>query len=401
MEPAIREILDLVFRWVHLIAGIMWVGNSLLFNWLDRNLQKRDGASERHVGEVWLLHSGGFYEVEKKFLGPTEMPKILHWFKWQAYTTWLTGACLLGIVYYSSGGDTMLDPSVARIGAGAAVALGAGSIVTGWLLYELLWRSPLARFDAVATAVSLAVLSADVWLVTHVLSGRAAFIHVGAMLGTCMAGNVFFHIVPSQRALVASTLAGKSQKEDERLSNLAKRRSIHNNYMTFPLLFTMVSNHFGSVYGHPYNWALLAILFIGGASARHFLNVRFWFKQWRPALGATISVTVVLVVFILARVGRAADVPVQDGEKVSFAAVHVVIAERCVPCHSAKPTIVSNPLPPPNVRFDTVEQIKEFSSRIKTRAVISRSMPLANKTQMTDEERDLLAKWFVQGAQTE
>jgi uncharacterized membrane protein len=379
----------------------MWVGNSLLFNWLDRNLVKREGASERHVGEVWLLHSGGFYEVEKKFLGPTEMPKILHWFKWQAYTTWLTGACLLGIVYYSSGGDTMLDPSVARIGAGAAVGLGAGSIVTGWLLYELLWRSPLARFDAVATAVSLAVLAADVWLVTHVLSGRAAFIHVGAMLGTCMAGNVFFHIVPSQRALVASTLAGKSQAEDERLSNLAKRRSIHNNYMTFPLLFTMVSNHFGSVYGHPYNWLLLAILFVGGASARHFLNVRFWFRRWLPALGATISVTVVLLVFALTRLGRAADMPAPDGERVSFAAVRVVIAERCVTCHSAKPTIVSNPLPPPNVRFDTAEQIKELSPRIKTRAVISRSMPLANKTQMTDEERDLLAKWFVQGAQTE
>jgi uncharacterized membrane protein len=401
VEPAIRETLDVVFRWVHLIAGIMWVGNSLLFNWLDRNLVRREGAPERHVGEVWLLHSGGFYEVEKKFLGPTEMPKVLHWFKWQAYTTWLTGACLLAIVYYSSGGDTMLDPSVSRIGPGAAVALGAGSIIGGWMLYELLWRSPLARFDAVATALSLAVLSADVWLVTHLLSGRAAFIHVGAMLGTCMAGNVFFHIVPSQRALVASTLAGRPRAEDERLSNLAKRRSIHNNYMTFPLLFTMVSNHFGGVYGNPYNWALLAVVFVGGASARHVLNVRFSFGRWVPALAATISVTVGLLLLMLARAGRAADVAALNGPRVSFAAARAVLSERCVPCHSANPTIVSSPLPPPSVRFDTAEEIRQFASRIETRAVVSRSMPLANKTQITDEERDLLGRWFAEGAPTE
>ena len=404
MESTVHELIDLVFRWVHLIAGIMWVGNSMLFNWLDRNLIKpgEHGIAKKEglVGSIWMVHSGGFYEIEKKFLAPSQMPAILHWFKWQSYITWMTGAALLAIVYYTGGGGLLVDPSVAPMSPEMATAIGVGFIVGSFIVYDLLWRSPLAKFAGAATAVSLALACGVIWELTHLLSGRAAFIHVGAMLGTLMAGNVFFHIIPSQRALIAATKAGKPQ--DATIANHAKQRSIHNNYMTFPLLFTMLSNHFGSVYGHKYNWALLAIIFLGGAGVRHFMNIRFTFGRWIPALGATALASLGATVFILTRASAPViATPVNVGERVSFTSVQLVIAQRCVSCHSANPTDKSLPAPPPGIRFDTPEEIKAFGSRIQARAVVSRTMPLANKTGMTDEERDLLARWFMQGARTD
>ncbi len=404
MESTLHELIDLVFRWVHLIAGIMWVGNSMLFNWLDRNLIKpgEHGIAKKEglVGSIWMVHSGGFYEIEKKFLAPSGMPAILHWFKWQSYITWMTGAALLAIVYYTGGGGLLVDPSVAPMSAEMATAIGVGFIVGSFVAYDLLWRSPLAKYESAATAVSLALACGVIWELTHLLSGRAAFIHVGAMLGTLMAGNVFFHIIPSQRELIAATKAGKPQ--DAKIANHAKQRSIHNNYLTFPLLFTMLSNHFGSVYGHKYNWALLAIIFLGGAGVRHFMNIRFTFPRWIPALGVTATVSLGAVVFILTRpTSPVIAAPVNVGERVSFTSVQLVIAQRCLSCHSANPTDKSLPAPPPGIRFDTPEEIKAFGSRIQARAVVSRTMPLNNKTGMTDEERDLLARWFMQGARTE
>ncbi|HEY8039044.1 MAG TPA: urate hydroxylase PuuD, partial [Polyangiaceae bacterium] len=289
LEESVRELLDVLLRWVHLVAGIMWVGNSLLFNWLDRNLIRDAGAGERHLGRIWLLHSGGFYDVEKKFLAPSEMPRVLHWFKWQSYTTWMSGIALLTLLYWTGGASLMIDPGVARLGPGQAAAIGVGVVVGGWIVYDGVWRL-LARHEGAAIALSLALVAAVIWTLTHVLSGRAAFIHVGAMLGTCMAGNVAMHIVPSQRQLVAATEAGRAQ--DPRVSDHAKQRSIHNNYMTFPLLFTMLSNHFSLIYGSRASWLLLGILFVGGALVRHWMNVRFTFRAWLPALALTVCACV-------------------------------------------------------------------------------------------------------------
>jgi uncharacterized membrane protein len=404
LESTLHELIDLVFRWVHLIAGIMWVGNSMLFNWLDRNLVKpgEGGVAKKEglVGTIFMVHSGGFYEVEKKFLAPSQMPAILHWFKWQSYTTWVTGAALLAIVYYTGGGALMVDPSVAPITPEFATAIGVGVIVGSFVVYDLLWRSPLAKREGVGVAVSLAIACGVIWELTHYLSGRAAFIHVGAVIGTIMAGNVFFHIIPSQRELIAATKAGKPQ--DAAIANHAKQRSIHNNYLTFPLLFTMLSNHFGSVYGNKYNWLLLGILFVGSAGVRHFMNIRFTFARWLPALGATALVSIGAVVFILARpTSTVSAAPANVGERVSFTSVQLIIVQRCLPCHSERPTDHSLPAPPPGIRFDTPEEIQAFGSRIQARAVVSRTMPLANKTGMSDEERDLLARWFIQGAHIE
>ena len=396
-EQTVRELLDLLLRWVHLIAGIMWIGNSLLFNWLDRSLIRDTTAGERHVGRIWLLHSGGFYDVEKKFLAPSEMPRVLHWFKWQAYTTWMTGFALLTLLYWTGGAPLMVDREIAQLTPGQAVHIGVGVVFGGWVVYDVAWRL-LGRFEAVASALSLAMLAGIIWALTHLLSGRAAFIHVGALLGTLMAGNVAMHIVPSQRKLVAATQEGRAQ--DRRHSDHAKQRSIHNNYMTFPLLFTMLSNHFSLIYGSPWSGVLLGVLFVGGALARHWLNTRFTFRRWLPALAGTVVATVGLVAFVVTRpTGREVSA-VPGAPPVAYASVQFVLQQRCLPCHSDHPTILTNPPAPAGVRFGKPEEVDMWRERIKARVVVTRSMPLNNMTGMTNEERDTIATWLSQGAPT-
>jgi len=398
LETTVRELLDLLLRWVHLIAGIMWVGNSLLFNWLDRNLEKDESKGPRHVGRIWLLHSGGYYDVEKTFLAPDQMPRTLHWFKWQSYTTWMSGVALLALLYWTSGASLMIDPSVMRLTSGQAVGIGVGTVVLGWLLYDGAWRL-FGRFERAATLASIAFVAAVIWGLTHVLSGRAAFIHVGAMLGTCMAGNVFMHIVPSQRELVAATLSGKPQDVAVAASKHAKQRSIHNNYLTFPLLFTMLSNHFSVITGSKWSFVLLGILFVGGAMVRHWLNIRFTFKAWIPALAATITVALGAVAAVVLA-GSPAGVSA-GGERVAWTTAQGILQQRCNPCHSDHPTIESNPPAPSIVRFGTPDEIAMWKERIAARAVVTRTMPLNNRTEMTDDERDTLGRWLAQGAPTQ
>ena len=392
-ETTVRDLLDVLFRWVHLIAGIMWVGNSMLFNWLDRNLIRDPGKGETHFGRIWMLHSGAFYDVEKKLLAPDEMPKVLHWFKWQAYTTWLTGFCLLVLLYWTGGAVLMVDPSVMRLSPGQSVHIGVAIVFGGFILYDLVWRL-LGKIEWLAMGLSLAGLAGVVWGLPHVLSGRAAFIHVGALIGTCMAGNVMAHIIPSQRKLVAATQAGKPQNPED--SKHAKQRSIHNNYLTFPLLFTMLSNHFSAVTGSAASWQLLAAFIVGGALSRHWLNIRFTFGPWLPALSATVIATFALVAFILARNAPIPIPSVASGPPVTFAQVQFILQTRCVPCHSDQPSIVSNPPAPAGVRFGTLEEVTLWKERIKARVVVTRTMPLNNRTEMTDDERATLGQWLVQ-----
>lgn len=395
MESTVRELLDLFVRWVHVIAGIMWIGNSLLFNWLDRNLRPADPARERSFGKIWLLHSGAFYEVEKQLLGPGEMPEKVHWFMFQNLTTWVSGILLLIIVYYMGGAAYTIDPGVANLGTTMAISIGVGTLIGAWFVYDLLWRSPLGKQTPVAFLLSFALLIAVSYGLTRVFSGRAAYIHVGALLGTLMTGNVWFYVVPSQRKLVAATQAGLPQ--DPAFSYRAKERSIHNNYMTFPVIFIMVSNHFPSTYGHALNWVLLAILMLGGALVRHFMNIRFTYRGWLRWVIAVVLVGVALVFGIMTRAagprGGGAD-----SAPVDFADVQAVVRRRCLPCHSVTPSDSQFTAPPAGVMFDTPERIQLLAVRIKERAVVSKTMPLGNKTQITDEERALLGAWVDQGA---
>jgi uncharacterized membrane protein len=393
MFDHVAELAHLITRWVHLIAGIMWVGNSMLFNWLDRNLE-RTKDDPLHVGEIWMVHSGGFYQVEKKHLEPAQMPKTLHWFMFQNLTTWVSGICLLILVYYMSAKTMMVDPLVAPITGQTAVAISAGSLLGAWLLYNALWRSPLGKSPGLASLLSLGVVVASAALYFNVYSGRAAYVHVGVLLGTMMTGNVWFVIVPSQRELVAATKEGRAQ--DPALGMQAKERSIHNNYMTFPLLFIMLSGHFPSTFSHPKNWLILTILALSSAGVRHLMNVRFTTPGWLwPASGLVVgAIAILLVLFSDLNVKS----PSAGGPAPTFAEVQGVVERRCVRCHAQHPTDDVYKLPPNGFVLDSPDAIVRQADKIVERSVKLKNMPLANTTQMTDDERALLGAWHVAGA---
>ena len=395
------ELLDLAFRWLHVIAAIMWIGNSLLFNWLDRNLRPSSRGRPEVYGDIWLLHSGGFYFVEKTSLSGQPMPRPLHWFKWQAYTTWLSGAALLVVVYYAGGRALLTDPSKAALTPIVAMAVAIGSIVVGWLIYDLLWHYVAPKSETAAGVMSVVALGLIVYALTSLLSGRAAFLHVGALLATIMAANVGHTIMPSQRVLVDAVASGRPP--DPAIAQAAKTRSIHNNYLTFPVIVLMLSSHFPGVYGHSSSWLLLLLLVAIGAAVRHILNIRFAFRRWVPALALTLAAGFA-VLFVFSRPGggssavsggaSAAEVPAQ----VTFTDVRSIIDRRCSACHSATPSITEFGAMPGGVSFDDPARIQALAARIRARAVETRTMPLGNRTHMTDRERAFLARWIDHGA---
>jgi uncharacterized membrane protein len=399
VTPTIFELLDLAARWVHVIAGIMWVGNSMLFNWLDRTLAPPSRPGHGLQGESWLLHSGGFYFVEKTQLVGQPLPRTLHWFKWQAYTTWISGAVLLVAVYYAGGRAALTDPAVRTLTHGAAVAIGIGAIVIGVGVYELTQRVVGPRASALANTILLAVFVAIVYALTHLLSGRAAFLHIGAMLASIMAGNVAMTIVPSQRELVKA-VAGHGHA-DPTIAARAKRVSINNNYITFPVIALMVSAHFPSLYAHQWSWLLLLLIVATGAAARHVMNVRFTAPWWRPALaGIVVASAIALYALLAMRQSMPAQRVTTDDipAVVTFADARHVIDRRCAACHSLQPSDSSFGAAPAGVAFDLPAQIQSHAARIRERAVVTRTMPLANKTHITEQERAILGRWIEQGA---
>jgi uncharacterized membrane protein len=386
---------DLLLRWTHFIAGIAWIGSSFYFIWLDRALSAPAPPRARVEGEVWMVHSGGFYQTEKRRPGPGEVPAVLHWFKWEAMLTWISGIALLVLVYYLSGAY-LLDPAVSSVGRGTATALGIGLLVIGWVAYDWLWRSPLAtdRAGWGATAISLALLAAVTIVSCRLLSGRAAYMHVGALLGTLMVANVWLRILPAQQTMIDATKAGR--QPDFTLGERAKQRSLHNSYMTFPLLFIMLSNHYPRTYASPVNWLVLLLLCVAGAAVRHAMIGHGAPARWALAPAAT-----ALAAAVFLSTPQAAVTPiVAPGAVPSFAAVRAVVAQRCLPCHSRFPsdsTFGAAP-PPAGVAFDTPESIVRLAPRIRVRVVETQTMPLANKTGMTPDERALLARWIAAGA---
>ena len=394
-----RELLDLVFRWMHVIAGIMWIGNSLLWNWIDRNLEPSRQGKPGIQGEIWLLHSGAFYFMEKDLKG-WDRDRPLHWFKWQAYTTWLTGAALLVVVYYASGGALLIDPAVADLTPARATLIGVGTIVGGWLVYHYGLARLLARAGGMAALLALVLVLGVSYGLTHVFSGRAAFLHVGAMLGTLMAGNVFRVIMPAQRILVAAAEQGRTP--DPAPAKRAKERSIHNNYMTFPVIVLMLSAHFPGLYANRLSWLVLGVLVLAGASVRHILNVRFTFARWKPALAVTMAASLIALYALAARpAGTRAQPASAAGGAVTFAQANAVIQKRCTVCHSADAADRTFGVAPAGVAFDTPAQIRARIDRIRARAVETQTMPPANKTFMTAEERALLGRWIAQGARVD
>lgn len=383
---------NLLLRWIHLIAGIGWIGSSFYFIWLDRALSAPVRPRPGVEGELWMVHSGGFYQVEKRRIGPGDLPAVLHWFKWEALLTWISGIALLVLIYYL-GDAYLLDPSVSRIGRGTATALGVGLLVIGWIVYDTLWRSRLADHPGVTTAISLVLLAAATIALCRLLSGRAAYMHVGALLGTVMVANVWMRILPAQREMIAATAAGR--QPDFTLGERAKRRSVHNSYMTLPVLFIMLSNHYPATYASPFNWLILLLLIVAGAAARHLM-----IGNARTALWAAAPAAVALGAVVVLSAPPPPRARPADALAPRFADVRAVIDRRCLPCHSAYPTdsAFGRTPPPAGVAFDTPEAVQRLADRIRVRAVETQTMPLANKTGMTPEERELLGRWVSAGA---
>ncbi|MGQ0648468.1 MAG: urate hydroxylase PuuD [Gemmatimonadaceae bacterium] len=383
---------NLIVRVIHFAAGIAWIGSSFYFVWLDRALTIPSPPRPGVEGDVWMVHSGGFYLVERRRIGPGQMPAVLHWFKWEAALTWATGMVLLAVVYYLSGGAYLLDPAVSSLTTGQATVLSLGLLAAGWFVYDLVWRSPLGRTAWPAGAVSLALLAAVMFGLFATLSARAAYIHVGALLGTLMVANVWAVILPAQQQMIDATARG--QQPDFSLGEQAKHRSMHNSYMTFPVLFTMVSSHFPQTYGHRLGWLILALLTIAGAAARHAMIGKGKHRSW-ALLPMVASLVAVIAMATPRPAGSTAASPGAALSAATFADARAVINTRCLACHSAYPTDSVFRAPPNGVAFDTPGQILHWAPRIHERAVVQQTMPLSNKTGMTRAEREALRRWTV------
>ncbi|MGE0030966.1 MAG: urate hydroxylase PuuD [Steroidobacteraceae bacterium] len=393
IEAYVLDWLNLVLRWAHVITGIAWIGSSFYFMWLDArlNVPPRNPEGPDVAGDLWAVHGGGFYHAQKYRIAPGELPEPLHWFKWEAYATWLTGFLLLAVVYYANAGTLLVDPAVAGISAGTAIVLSLALLPAGWLLYDALCRfGPRgSAFAALGAALVLGLCFGA----SQFFGGRGAFMQVGVMLGTIMAANVWRVIIPSQKALVAAKLAGSAP--DPALAARAKQRSVHNNYLTLPVVFVMISPHFAFAYSHRHGWLVLFLMFVGGATVRHWFNLR---NQGRPRAVlpvAALALGVALAIALTPRDPGDASTPAQE---VSFARVNRIIHARCVTCHSAAPDHPTAPVAAAGVTFDTPREVKAWAPRIHERAVATRTMPLANLTGMTDEERALIARWYAGGA---
>jgi len=390
MEAYALDWLNLLVRWLHLTAGVAWIGTSVYYIALDYHLLAPKNNDEDLAGEVWEIHGGGFYRVEKYKLAPRQLPSPLHWFKWEAYTTWLSGFSLLVVLYYANASTYLVDKSVRDISPLAAVAFSVAVLVVGWFVYDGLCRVLEGRDLWLAAAICV-VIAVTAFGVSQVLSGRATYIQVGAMIGTWMAANVRFVIIPGQRELVAAKQAGREPSAIHGIRG--KQRSVHNNYFTLPVLFAMISNHFPFTYGQPRGWLVLLVLMALSAWLRHFFNLR---HQGRVVWAIPISAAVGVVVLAVAIAPTFGSAPGQSS--VTFAQAQAVIARRCVPCHSAVPTQPGFSAPPNGVSFESAEQITGRAAQIYQRAVVAKEMPLGNLTEMTQEERDLLGAWYQGGA---
>ena len=401
MAAYLIDWLSLAARWLHLITGIAWIGASFYFVWLDNHLlPPRDPKdSARGIGgEVWSVHGGGFYQAQKFKVAPAFLPEPLHWFKWEAYWTWMSGTFLLALIYWYGAEIYLIDPTVAALSKPVAIAIGVGTLVLGWLVYDVLCKSRLGQNDRLlGVAVCLFTVLVAYGL-CQVFSGRGAFIHYGAMLGTIMVANVFFVIMPGQRELVSATEAGRSPDPTPGLK--AKQRSVHNTYFTLPVLFVMISNHYAMTYGHAYNWLILLAISLIGALIRVYFVARHKgpASPW-PLLAAAL-LTLALVAALAPR--TTPDTGQDTGNtSVSFSQVQQIVTQRCTVCHATHPSQPGFTAPPKGVVFDTPQDITGQALTIHQQTVVSKAMPIGNLTGMSDAERALIDQWFQAGATAE
>ena len=390
-QAHVMEWLNLIIRLMHITFGIAWIGASFYFVFLENALNRTKDVREELAGNLWAIHGGGFYYLEKYKLAPKVIPKELHWFKYEAYFTWLSGFSLLFVVYYFNASAFLIDTNVMKLSSLEAISIGLGSFAIGWLLYDLLCRSALIKNSTLFTLVGFILLSGFAYFYCHVFSARAAYIHFGALIGTIMVANVFFVIIPSQKSMVKAASIGRIP--DPRLGNNAGIRSLHNNYFTLPVLFVMISNHFPSTFANKNQWIILLIISLGTSGVKHYLNLREKGKY-------TVWVMPVSVLILLSAVFLSAPrvESTQCSNKISFSEVNTIIQTRCIACHSTHPTDPSLSAPPNGIVYDTPEKIALLKDKIMQRVVVTKTMPQNNKTNMTDDERDIIRCWIQQGA---
>lgn len=395
MEAYIVDWLSLLTRWLHLISGIAWIGASFYFVMLDNSLTqpKNPDDTKRGVfGELWAVHGGGFYISQKFLTGPKGEPltENLHWSKWEAYTTWLSGIALLALIYWLGASSYLIDRSVMALSPPAAIAISIASLAGGWFVYDGLCRLLEGKENVLAALVFVFIM-ACAWVLFHVFSARAAYIHVGAIIGTIMVANVFFHIIPGQKRMVADIRAGRDP--DPRPGIIGKQRSVHNTYFTLPVLFVMISNHYPMTYSHSQGWLVLGVIMLAGVLIRQFFVLRHSGNvKWAlPAAGVALLAGVAVAI--------APKIADSGGGRVTFANVQDVLKERCLQCHASQPTQPGFAQPPKGVLLETPEQVAANAPKI-AETVGNKYMPIGNLTQMTDDERALIATWFAQGAAT-
>ena len=395
LYPFLLDWLDLIVRWIHIIVGIAWIGTSFYFNWLDSRLD-REINNENIEGELWSVHSGGFYHINKLKGPPKVFPKELHWFKWEAYTTWISGFVLLIIIYYLNAEGMMIDKNVNDLSPFNAIGISLIFLLGSWLIYDFLCKSILINNTILFSLVCLFIAILASYFLTKIFGSRAAYVHVGACLGTIMAANVFRIIIPSQKNMVDAALT--NEKPDLQKGINAKIRSIHNNYITLPVLFIMMSSHFPFTYGHKYNWLILALISIIGATVRHYFNLRNkkQHKVWILPLAALGMIFLMLYVSSpkINQINQINNI----NEEISFHEINNIIKYRCGVCHSNNPTFEGFEDPPLGIIFGTSEDISKNIGKIKAQVIDSDIMPPGNLTGMTESERSKINLWIHQGA---
>jgi uncharacterized membrane protein len=391
MDAHLVEWLNILLRWAHVIVGIGWIGTSFYFVALDMSLRKREGLAPGVMGSAWLVHGGGFYSVEKYASAPANMPPDLQWYKWEAYLTFLTGFALLAVMYYWNAQTYLIDPRVFAMTPTTAIALSLVSLTLGWFVYDAMCKSPLGKQPVLLATMVFAFLILMTWGFTHIFSGRGAFIHIGMLVGTIMVANVRFIIIPNQKKIVADLIAGRTP--DPALGAAGKNRSMHNTFLTLPVILFMISNHYPILHSHPHAWLVAALVIVMGALARWF-----WVRHeahdpisrigW--AVPAAAGVLAVAVVMTAPRID-----PAMAGMRVADTRVLEIVQTHCAACHAAKPTLEGFTEAPKGIKLETLDLIRAHSSAVMSQAVTTQAMPLGGFTEMKDEERRELGAWLL------
>ncbi|SVA90465.1 uncharacterized protein METZ01_LOCUS143319 [marine metagenome] len=380
---------NLLVRWGHMIAGIAWIGTSFYFIALDLSLKKREKMKDGVIGTTWEVHGGGFYHVEKFMVAPKELPADLVWFKWEAYLTWVTGFLLLILQFYLEAGAWMIDPSVLALESWQAISISIASLAVGWFVYDGLCRSPIGKRITLLVIIGFVWVLAAAYFYTHIFAGRAALIHVGAFIGTIMAANVFAIIIPNQKKVTAALLAGDNP--DPKYGEIGKQRSVHNTYLTLPVVVLMVSGHYPMLFGHPHAWLIVAFVIVGGACLRHVLvsyEVGEPFSKYRAALPVILIALIAAIYMTTPQQSNIVDSVVSDVE------VMTIVRKHCTTCHAANPKNEAFDAPPKNIVLENIDQLGRHGKQVVRFAVQTRAMPLGNETGMTEDERLKLGAWL-------